>query len=84
MKVGLDLEISSKVFLRYNRDCTIYETKPKTPCFIIHPDFQDKNPALFCDECHLSYIGNDIFLNTFQGAFETFIRHPEIKIYPVE
>lgn len=51
---------------------------------IKHPDFQDKNPALFCDDCHLSYIGNDIFLNTFQGAFETFIRHPEIKIYPVE
>lgn len=51
---------------------------------IKHPDFQDKNPALFNDDCHLSYIGNDIFLNTFQGAFETFIQHPEIKIYPVE
>ena len=43
---------------------------------IKHP----KNPALICDDCHLSYIGNDLFLNT----FETFIRHPEIKIYPVE
>lgn len=51
---------------------------------IKHPDFQDKHPALFSDDCHLSFIGNDIFLNTFQGAFETFINHPEIKIYPVE
>ena len=39
---------------------------------IKHPDFQDKHPALFSDNTHLSFIGNDIFLNSFQGAFETY------------
>ena len=51
---------------------------------IKHPDFQDKHPALFSDNTHLSFIGNDIFLNSFQGAFETFLNYPNVKVYPVE
>ena len=43
---------------------------------ILHPDFQDKTPSLFKDDCHLSFIGNDIFLNTLQCALETFINIP--------
>ena len=39
------------------------------------------NPGLFDDSCHLSFIGNDIFVNTFQGALFTFISYPEIKVY---
>lgn len=36
-------------------------------------DFHDKLPALYlADGVHLSFIGNDIFLNTIQGALETF------------
>lgn len=49
---------------------------------IKHTDFNDKAPGLFEDSCHLSFIGNDIFLNTFQGALCTFISYPEVKIYP--
>ena len=51
---------------------------------IKHPDFQDNHPALFSDNTHLSFIGNDIFLNSFQGAFETFLNYPNVKVYPVE
>ena len=51
---------------------------------IKHPDFQHEHPALFSDNTHLSFIGNDIFLNSFQGALETFLNYPNVKVYPVE
>ena len=35
-------------------------------------DFNDKHPGLYEDPCHLSFIGNDIFVNTFQCALFTF------------
>ena len=41
---------------------------------IKHSDFQDKHPALFSDSTHLSFIGNDILLNSSQGVFETFFK----------
>ncbi|XP_060554132.1 uncharacterized protein LOC132715170 [Ruditapes philippinarum] len=51
---------------------------------IKHPDFQDKMPALFSDDgVHLSYIGNDIFLNTIQGAIETFLTN-NANVYPID
>ena len=50
---------------------------------IKHPDFNDKLPSLYKDSCHLSYIGNDIFLNTFQEALCTFINYPAVPVYPV-
>ena len=40
---------------------------------IKHPDFDDKSPGLFEDSCHLSFIGKDLFLNTFQVALDTLL-----------
>ena len=51
---------------------------------IKHPDFNDKHPGLYEDSCHLSFIGNDIFVNTFQGALFTFISYPEVMVYPLD
>lgn len=51
---------------------------------IKHPDFNDKAPGLFADACHLSFIGNDIFINTLQCALYTFINSLEVKVYPVD
>ena len=51
---------------------------------IKHPGFNDKHPGLYEDSCHLSFIGNDIFVNTFQGALFTFISYPEVKVYPLD
>ena len=51
--------------------------------FIHHPDFDDMLPALFAEDgVHLSFIGNDIFINTLQGALETFFTYPYIHVYP--
>ena len=49
---------------------------------IKHPDFDDKSPGLFEDSCHLSFIGRDLFQNTFQVALDTFINYPDVKVYP--
>lgn len=53
-------------------------------CYIIrHPDFDDKYHGLFDeDRVHLSFIGNDIFINSLQGALETFLTKPLQSIYP--
>ena len=48
---------------------------------IKHPDFDDKSPGLFEDSFHLSIIGRDLFLNTFQVALDTFINYPDVKVY---
>ena len=50
--------------------------------FIIWSCILPRIEWLFEDSCHLSFIGNDLFLNTFQGAFDTFINYPDVKIYP--
>jgi hypothetical protein len=49
-------------------------------CYVIeYPGFDDKLPALFDpDGTHLSFIGNDIFINAIQGALETFFKYPYI------
>ena len=39
---------------------------------IKHEDFNDKLPSLCEDYCHLSFIGNDIILNTFEEALLNF------------
>ena len=51
---------------------------------IRYPDFHDKSLSLFFDGTHLSSIGNDVFVNTIQSAFEMFIRNPTIRVFPLD
>ena len=51
---------------------------------IRYPDFHDKSPSLFHDDTHLSFIGNDIFVNTIQSAFDMFICNPNIQVFPFD
>jgi hypothetical protein len=47
-----------------------------------HPEFKDKHRGLFApDGVHLSDIGCNIFLNTYQGALEAFIQNPDQVVY---
>ena len=49
-----------------------------------HTDFHyNESTLLHVDGVHLSFIGNDIFLNSVQGALETFITQPDVSVYPV-
>jgi lysophospholipase L1-like esterase len=49
---------------------------------IKHPDFEDKYNGLFAkDGVHLSFIGYDIFINTLQGALETFFSNLTCHAY---
>jgi hypothetical protein len=42
-------------------------------CYILkHPDFDDILPSLFDDGIHLLFFGNGIFINSIQGALETY------------
>jgi hypothetical protein len=34
------------------------------------------------DGAHLSYLGNDIFINVLQSALELFIKYPYRTLYP--
>lgn len=70
------------VRLRVNRDIIKFVVDHGGKA-IKHHAFNDKSPSLFVDNCHLSFIGNDIFLNSFQAALESFIHHPETKLYPL-
>lgn len=52
---------------------------------IQHLDFEDLHSALFHDDgVHLSYIGNDIFINDLQSGLELFIKSPVRRLYPDE
>jgi hypothetical protein len=67
---------------RVNMDvrCFLHKFNGKV---IHHPDLEDFHPILFKnDGVHLSYIGNDIFINALQSALELFISRPFIKPYP--
>ena len=48
---------------------------------IAHPDFDDSYSAL-CDDdgVHLSFIGQDIFINTTQEALFQFLRYPNCNV----
>jgi hypothetical protein len=48
---------------------------------IAHPDFDDSYSAL-CDDdgVHLSFIGQDIFINTIQEALFQFLRYPNCNV----
>lgn len=52
---------------------------------INYPDFNDRHPSLFDqDGVHLSFIGQDIFINQIQSALETFIAHPYCYVFPYD
>lgn len=50
---------------------------------VTHPDLEDCHTSLFKDGVHLSFLGNDIFINIIQGALEQFLLNPYTKLYPV-
>ena len=50
---------------------------------VTHPDIEDCHHALFKDDVHLSFLGNDIFINIIQGALEQFLLNPFTKLYPI-
>ena len=58
------------------RTCKCIRTCRNSGKAILHSDFNKNSPSLLGDSCHLSFIGNDTFLNTFQSALETFIIQP--------
>lgn len=66
---------------RVNRDLIKFVTSTGNKA-IKHPDFQDKNPGLFSDDTHPSFIGMDILLNTFKEALELFITNSELSVFP--
>ena len=67
---------------RVNRDVRRFLHKFNSKV-IHHPDLEDLHPTLFNNDwVHLSYIGNDIFINALQSALEFFISRPYIKPYP--
>ena len=79
------LKISEKCRNRINRFMIEFATQHGGKA-IKYPDFQDRYPGLFRkDEVHLSNIGNDLFLNALQGAFDTFLSSNCFAlVYPVD
>ena len=53
---------------------------------IRYPDFNDNSPTctLLHNHTHLSFIGNAIFVNTIQNAFDMFICSPNIQVFPFD
>jgi hypothetical protein len=43
---------------------------------VTHPDLENCHTSLFKDGVHLSFLGNDIFINIIQGALEHFLLNP--------
>ena len=70
--------------IRINRAIRIFVQKLGGKV-IMHRDFDDQHTSLFdSDGVHLSYIGNDIFINELQSALEMFISRPYRMTYPEE
>ena len=52
-------------------------------CYIHHEDLDDCHDALYAhDGVHLSFLGQDIFINVLQGGIEHFILAPHKRRYP--
>ena len=54
-------------------------------CYVIrHLDLDDGHKALYdVDGTHLSFLGNDIFINAIQGGLEQFLMYPYNRLYPM-
>ena len=52
-------------------------------CYVIrHQDLEDGHKAVFDnDGIHLSFLGNDIFINAIQGGLEQFVMYPQTGLY---
>lgn len=51
--------------------------------YIHHDDLDDCHDALYAhDGVHLSFLGQDIFINALQGAIEQFLLTPNKRRYP--
>jgi lysophospholipase L1-like esterase len=48
---------------------------------LCYPDLEDCHTSLFKDGVHLSFLGNDIFINIIQGALEQFLLNPYTNLY---
>jgi hypothetical protein len=68
---------------RINRSLIDHVIKYKDKA-IKYPEFNDRYPGLFFDDVHLSFIGNDLILNTIQGTFAPFLHTFHLSVYPLE
>ena len=69
---------------RINRGVKSYQNKT-AGYTIVHTNFEDVHKSLYDrDGVHLSYIGNDIFLNSLQSALEQFHFTPFKFVYPLQ
>ena len=75
------MEITRK---RINRGIRSYMLKYKG-YVVKYPDCDDRHLGLFLDDgVHLLFIGNGIFVNQLQSAFETFIKYPYCFVFPYD
>lgn len=78
-----DAQAMNSTRIRINRGVKSYQKKT-AGYTIIHSDFEDAHTSLFSDDVHLSFVGKDIFLNSFQSALEQFHFKPHCFVYPVD
>jgi hypothetical protein len=50
--------------------------------YIHYPDLKPNTTFLIPDGVHLTPLGNELFLNTIQGALEVFVTRNEVISYP--
>lgn len=78
-----DLDAMDRTRRRVNRGVRRY-IMLNNAYVIYHPDFNDSYKGLFKeDQVHLSYIGNDIFINTIQEALLQILLYPHRRVYPL-
>ena len=54
-------------------------------CYVIrHLDLEDGHKAMFDnDGIHLSFLGNDIFINAIQDGVKQFLMYAQNRLYPM-
>lgn len=77
-----NLRALDKTRKRVNRGIRSFMLK-NNGFYIHHSDLDDGHKALLLsDGVHLSFLGNDIFINALQGALEQFILYPYNRRFP--